>query len=146
MKIIRDSLTGIIFGLILTSSYIAYEYLANPRPYTDVVVNSVERTSEDINVVVTFRKTSCVFNRLTAVGIYSGIYTLLPWVDLGGEQGDRDAGYHTLYLDIDTSHDTAGRRIDINFDSIELRTRHICNPGTDDEIAIDKVLMSYDFI
>ncbi len=124
----------LVVGAILsTAIFLPWAKLLEARPYTNVEVVSVETDSDSITIAANFRKNECTFQRLEVFGTDLGLTYHLPWTntpvpeeDDYGTSYDRTAGDHTLRLHIET-----GGKV---YDSIEIRTRHLCG----DEV-VDKV-------
>ena len=131
MKHIRDILAGFSLSCLILVPSIYFSDILAAKPYYDVEVLSADWDTEDDNVstVINFTKNGdCDFKDLAAFGRYLGMWSVLTWVDTEGPpQGDRIEGEHTLYLDIITEGNP--------YDTIELRTRHMCG-----EEKVDGVL------
>ena len=123
-------LWGTAFGLLFTTIIQGFLWLtSDPSPYKDVVVESVERTEDGYVVSANFIKTQCEFKRLEVFGLNTGVPIYLKWKALDGSPAtdyDRSIGkQHMVILAI-----TA----DIDYDTLEIRTRHDCNGELVDNI------------
>lgn len=79
------------------------------------------RDGQYINYRATFVKDDCTFDRLVVRGVYFGHLDPGPlaWVDVYGDQGDRLEGQQAIALRIGP--------LSVEYDEIEIRTRHICS-------------------
>lgn len=126
----KDLLWGLLFGaLFLAVSQVVFHYIEGPVPYTDVHVESLERTDAGYIVDAHFLKTDCTFVRLEAFGINTGVPLYLDWVAEDGSPArdyDRSLGFQRLVILVKDG----GK----DYETIELRTRHDC-----DGVFVDKV-------
>lgn len=102
-------------------------------PYTKVEVLSVKPVDNAVIVTANFRKNECVFQRLEVFGQDLGQTYVLQWANVvigdGEDRGpryDRVAGDQTLRLKVYTG----GK----NYDTLEIRTRHLCGDKTVDKV------------
>lgn len=105
--------------IILVAGFYTGRYFLTPIPYRDVFI--VEQWPEGdgwLHVTATFIKTDCEFNKLAAIGHNFGETFALSWRDREVPAGDRLRGVQALRINI-ADYSTV--------DSIELRTRHICD-------------------
>lgn len=124
-KISKDFTVGVILAVIFISIFGLYQEFKSPTPYQNVNIDVFEVHEEHVFIEVTFEKIEgCLFQDLVAVGGNLGVFRVLPWEDVEEELGDRIAGYHTIRLNIFTDG--------VNYDRIELRTRHYCGGRTTD--------------
>lgn len=120
---------GVSVGLLL--AYPIWGEVLKPEPYGSVKILTVEPRGEQVFFEANFEKKDCSFQALDVVGLYLGRWVPLNWSDTtGGDQGDRTAGGNTLSLLIQTEG--------LQYDTIEIRTRHICG-GT----KVDKTFSSF---
>ena len=129
------------FAIIALAYMVTTVMQIAPTPYRDVKVIQLDRVDGEIHLAATFVKTACDFNRLRVVGGLLGETNFLPWRDIDGlpEDHDRSAGTQTLRIAITVAQ--------VNYDWIEVRTRHLCGEDKDgdgdpDE-KVDKVFYRF---
>lgn len=126
---------------VITVIIFTWWYTLDPVPYEDVNPVKIEYVEQDHNIefVANFVKnTGCNFNRIISVGSYFNNTEILDYTDFEegrtAERYDRIAGSQTLSFLIHLERDLK------DYDWIELRTRHLCGDGPDDEKQkVDKV-------
>ena len=126
------SLFFVIVGFVLGLALIAGPYLQHigafdPIPYR-VTGSQWKRTGGYVNYRATFVKDDCTFDRMVVRGIYFGEVdpALIPWEDIHGPQGDRLEGEQAIALRIGP--------MNVEYDELEVRTRHICDGRNVDRI------------
>ncbi len=123
-------LAGFMVSMILVVvPYFSRIGAFEPIPYR--VTKTEWRVVDDHLIAkVTFWKDQCVFQKLIARGIYFDEVDprLLPVVSLDDEQGDRMKGLETVRLKIGP--------IKNDYESIEIRTRHLCGDKFVDRIFL----------
>jgi hypothetical protein len=104
-------------------------------PYKDVKLLDITETKTKYRVRATFIKTACTFERLEVIGYTLGHPEPLVWYDTGGvkPKGDRTKGDHLLDIKV--------KKPDTTIDSLEIRTRHICQGDR----IVDKVFLRKSF-
>lgn len=122
---------AIIGLLVLNLGWASREYIFPPNPYNNVSVVSLERGKETLKVEANFTKLGCDFVRLDVVGIANEATAILNWEDNFSLPPDHDRakGSQTLSITINLP--------DINFERVEIRTRHNC-----DGLKVDKVFLT----
>ena len=102
-------------------------YAQTPTPYRNVEVQSVNHVGDQVFLVANFEKTDCTFARLTAIAGVAGETEFLHWENIDAtDTGDRSAGVQTLRIAISV--------LGIDYDWIEIRTRHDCNGTKADRV------------
>jgi len=103
------------------------DHILRPDPYRNVEVKSITQADSRISLVANFEKTACTFERLNAIAGVAGETQFLYWENIDAtDTGDRSVGTQTLRIAISV--------LGIDYDWIEIRTRHDC-----DGIKADKV-------
>lgn len=129
---VRDLTMGAVLSAVICIPIFINQGYFKPIPYSYVTVNEVIKNETSIEVVATFVKTDlCRFRELGAFGESLGQWTRLTWSDPEGERGDRFPGYQTLHVEIHTEG--------IDYNQVELRTRHDC-----DGVRVDRIFLNED--
>ena len=128
-QLLRDLVLSSAVGIFLGLSILGYNNMTNPNPYGEVVLREFTPVEDGYYLEANFEKYDyCTFERLTVFGFIAGEWVILEWRSVDGDQGDRDAGYHTLRLLINTQR--------TDFDRIGVRTRHLCGEVKSDRVFI----------
>lgn len=130
---------SLLFGIPYLSSVGAFQ----PVPYRVEYVNyTLSNDERYVTVESGFWKDGCELTRFEVVGIDFGVVSNTPFKDnfdpseyteeeLATREFDRVAGYHTLKIIIGP--------LSKPYDTLEIRTRHVCKTGTDQLENVDKV-------
>lgn len=115
----------VAFLILLNIGFWYRDVLFPWQPYSNVNVTSIVRSGDTIIFRANFDKDGCRFDRLVAVGILADATTILRWTDIDGlpDNYDRELGSQSLNIQI--------KLRGVQYDWIELRTRHYC--GEDPE-------------
>jgi hypothetical protein len=120
--------------LLATLILLPWSSLLGSEPYTDVEITEVERTDDGYIVHANFIKTDCTFKRLEVFGSNTGVLVYLDWSALDGSPAtdyDRSIGKQHMIILVITA--------DVDYDTLEIRTRHDC-----DGVVVDKVFATID--
>ena len=129
---IRDSWHIIVLATFFFLCQQLFQYVTSaPNPYTNVVLQSVDRVDDGYLITATFTKTECEFKRLEVFGTTTQTLELLDWQSAEvdptvGKQYDRSAGFQVLVLIAEAEHD--------RYTGLEIRTRHECSGKTVDKL------------
>lgn len=121
------------FGMLLASLiYEVVEIATKNVPYRDVRIAEAIWSNDGLRLSATFEKLECEFTRLDIIGNYGNFTSILKWEDREGLPVDYDRGKGRQTINVNVLYD------DIP-DSIEIRTRHICDRGKVTEEKVDKL-------
>jgi len=119
----------IAFAALLgaAAQFVLSDWVKNPVPYRNVQVQSLSFADSRISLVANFEKTACKFERLTAIAGVAGETQFLYWENIDAtDTGDRSVGTQTLRIAISV--------LGIDYDWIEIRTRHDCDGTKADRV------------
>jgi hypothetical protein len=127
----KEFMAGVLFATLIL---LPWSSLLGSEPYMDVEITEVERTDGGYVVHANFIKTDCTFKRLEVFGSNTGVLVYLDWSALDGSPAtdyDRSTGKQHMIILVNTT--------DVDYDTLEIRTRHAC-----DGVAVDKVFATID--
>ncbi|QJA42964.1 hypothetical protein [Phaeobacter phage MD18] len=129
----RDLTLAVVAGLFIGGliNFPWKDYFFPVNPYENVTIHSFEETPKGHVLHASFFKNECEFRKLEAHARSLGEWERLSLSDVGGEKGDRVAGWHTFTLLADTTG--------ANYDDIEFRTRHHCPTDDGGNEVVDRV-------
>ena len=126
----KELVVGMALGGLF---FFPWSSLLEVDPYSNVDVISVSPEEDAAVITANFRKNECTFNRLEVFGYVFGEVQVLTWgnVVVGTEEDfgphyDRSKGDQTLRIKVYTKG--------VDYDKIEIRTRHTCSGKTLDKV------------
>ena len=126
----RELVAGLTLGGLL---FFPWGDLLEADPYSNVDVVSVSPEEDSVVITANFRKNECTFKKLEVFGYVFGELQIITWgnVVVGAEEDygpnyDRTKGDQTLRIRVKTNS--------VDYDKLEIRTRHDCNGKTVDKV------------